>query len=72
MEFEKKAFSGSKVKELILIGTGADLFQFQAGAFKESRVQSIVVKNMTFCQYRKLVRKIRKAGYSGKITNDSW
>ena len=67
MELNKKVFSGSKVKKLILTGTRANLFRFEKGAFKGSLVQSIVVQNMTPGQYAKLVGKIRKAGYDGKV-----
>ena len=65
--FMKRVFSGSKVKKLVLTGTNANLFAIKKGAFRNSRVRTIVVKGMSRGQYEKMVRKIRKAGYKGKI-----
>lgn len=65
--FRKGAFSGSKVKKLVLTGTYAKFFGFKKGAFRNSRVRTIVVKGMSYFQYRKMVWRIRRAGYKGKI-----
>ncbi len=65
--FMKRVFSGSKVKKLILTGTNAKFFVFIKGTFKNSRVRTIIVKGMSGGQYNRMVRKIRNAGYRGKI-----
>ena len=65
--FMKRVFSGSKVKKLILTGTNAKFFVFMKGTFKNSRVRTIIVKGMSGGQYNRMVRKIRNAGYRGKI-----
>ena len=40
----------------------------KTGAFKNSHIDKIVIKDMTSCQSQKLVHKIRLAGYKGIIT----
>ena len=65
--FEKEAFAGSRVNKVTFAGKTANVFRFRKGAFSGSGVNKIIVRGMKPYHFRKLLRKLKKAGYCGKV-----
>ena len=67
LTIRRGAFSGSRVKKLVLSGKTADRFSIQKGAFQNSSVRTILVSGMTQKQYTNLRTKLINAGFKGTI-----
>ena len=72
--FKKNTFKGTKTKNPTIIISGskkkASAFTFKKGAFSglSNKAKIVVRKNtMTEAQFKKLVKKLKTAGFSGKI-----
>ena len=64
---QKNAFYGSKINTVQFISKKVPI-RIQKGAFKKSKVKKIfITKKMSKKNYKKLKKKLRSAGYKGKI-----